>query len=216
MRLNAVIFDLDGTVVSDEDEWGLAFKKVLHKLGVQENSAYPHIGGIGIEENWPIFIKKYNIRTDKNVDELTLETKTEFEKLIGKIELKKGFETFVEELRDSGIKTALATSSSWSIVEKIVESLGIEGYFDCVTTGEEVVFKKPDPEIFKIAADKLDVMPANCLVFEDSKAGVTAAHEAGMKVVAMFRDERHKNELRKADLLVKNFEEVGPKAIEGI
>ena len=77
MKLSAVIFDLDGTVVADEDEYGEAFARVLKKLGVIVDSEYPHVGGIGVRENWPIFIKKYNIKTDKTIEELTLLTQKE-------------------------------------------------------------------------------------------------------------------------------------------
>ena len=91
MRITAAIFDLDGTVVSDEDEWGEAFKIVLQRLGVKEQSAYPHVGGIGIEENWPIFIRKYNIKTNESIEELSQETKKEYVKLIDRIRLKQGF-----------------------------------------------------------------------------------------------------------------------------
>ncbi len=208
MNLKAVIFDLDGTVLSNEDEWGEAFNIVLKKLGVETNSTYPHIGGIGIEENWPIFIKKYNIKTAKSISELAQETIREYYKLIPKVTLKNGIIEFIEELRAQGIKTALATSSSWEIVQSVFDQLRIEKYFDSVTTGEEAHYKKPNPQIFEIAAEKLGVNPKECLVVEDSPAGIKAAHSARIKVIGIYRNPKQKDQLLDADVLFSDFKNI--------
>ncbi len=213
MSLSAVIFDLDGTVLSNEDEWGKAFGMVLKKLGAKKVPSYPHVGGIGIEENWPILIKKFNLKTTKTYEELASETRLNYSKLLKKVKLKKGFKKLIKDLRDSGIKTALATSSTWSTVEEVFDKLKIEEDFDLVTTGEEVFHKKPDPEIFEIVADKLGVSPSECLVFEDSSAGIDAAKKAGMKVIGVYRSKKHKETLRDADLLIKNFNQITPQIL---
>ena len=192
MKLSAVIFDLNGTVLADEGEYGRAFTKVLGQFGVSVDSDYPHTAGIGVEENWPLLIKKYKIKTSKSIRELAQETQNEYCAQISQVALKNGFEDFANSIRDSGIQTALATSNYWNVVEKIIDTLDIGDYFDTVTTGEEVEFKKPNPRLFEIAAEKLGVNCENCLVIEDSKAGVEAARLAGMKVVAFARNEKHK------------------------
>lgn len=208
MKINAVIFDLDGTVIASEDQWGEAFNRVLRRLGVESDSIYPHQGGIGIEENWPIFIRKYNIKTDKSVFELGVETIAEYYKLIPKVTLKEGFLDLVQELRKKDIKIALATSSTWEITERVFDSLDIEKYFDSVTTGEEVIYKKPDPAIFQIACEKLGVLPENAVVFEDSSAGVAAAVTAGLKVVAIARNKNQILDLKNADMIIDDFSSV--------
>jgi len=208
MELSAAIFDLDGTIISNEDEYGEAFKIILKRLGVDEKSEYPHLGGIGVAENWPIFIKKYSIKTSKSIEELATETQAEYIKLIPRVTLQEGFLELVEELRESHILLCLATSNTWAIVEKLYDHLGIESCFDSVTTGEEVLIKKPDPEIFLKAAEKIGVDPSECLVFEDSRAGVMAAKAAGMKVVGVVRDKEQKKFIIEADLLINNFDEV--------
>lgn len=216
MQLSAVIFDLDGTVIDDEDEWGEAFGMVLRRLGVKGVSKHPHIGGIGVEENWPILLKKFKIKTNKDITELARETEKQYKRLVDRITLKKGFRELISELKSSGIKTALATSSYWDIVDKIFNALGIEDCFDSVTTGEEVEYKKPSPQIFEKSAEKLGVASGNSLVFEDSKAGIEAAQAAGMKVVGVFRDAKHKKELLDAQMLIENFDQVTPRLIEDI
>jgi len=213
MKVSAVIFDLDGTVIADEDEYGRAFNKVLSELGIESGSEYPHIGGIGVEENWRLFFDKYDIKTDKTVEELSLQTQVEYVKLIPEITLKDGFEKFVQELRDSGIQTALATSNSWDVTEKVFDALGIQNLFDSVTTGEEATIKKPSPQIFEIAADKLGVLVEECLVIEDSAAGIEAAKSAGMKAVGIARDGLQKKSLSGANLIVDSFNDITPSAI---
>jgi HAD superfamily hydrolase (TIGR01509 family) len=208
MKLSAIIFDLDGTVLADEDEYGEAFNRVLRQFGVETNKAYPHVSGIGVEENWRIFIQKYNLETKKDVYELSQETQNEYLGLLPNVKLKKGFLDFVDCVRKARIKTSLATSNSWHVVEKVFDQFGIESCFDSVTTGEEVHLKKPNPQIFSISAKKLEVSTSECLVIEDSAAGIKAAHAAGMRVVWIKRNNKHSSFPENADLIIDNFEKL--------
>lgn len=206
MVLSAVIFDLNGTVLADEAQYGRAFAVVLKTLGIKVDSDYPHVGGIGVEENWPIFINKFKIKTEKTVEQLAQETQGQYLKLLPQVTLKSGFLDFVSELQESEVKIALATSNTWSIVEKVFDRFEIEDLFDCVTTAEEVLNKKPDSEVFVKTAEKLGVESSECVVIEDSKAGIDAAKDIGMKVIAIARDDDHKKTLKAADLVVRDFE----------
>lgn len=216
MKISAVIFDLDGTVLDNEDEYGLAFKKVLTDLGAEVKTDYPHVGGIGVEENWPGLLKKYDLKTKKSFDELASQTQKEYLKLLPRVKIKKGLTAFIKNLRDSGIKIALATSNVWYIYEKVMEKIPLENLFDSVTTGDEVVSKKPAPDLFLIAADKLDVAPEECLVIEDSKSGIEAAHQAGMKAIAIARDEQSAKELESAELVIRDYNQLSPKLVGGL
>lgn len=207
MAITAVIFDLDGTVLDNEDEYGKAFRKVLESLGVKVDNEIPHTTGIGVPENWKRLIDKHKIKIEKTVEELTRETQEEYLKLLKSVKLKKGFEDFVENLQKSGLTIALATSNEWWMVEKIVDKMNIGKYFDCTTTAEEVLFNKPDPEIFLVTANKIGISPEECLVFEDSQAGVKAAKAAGMRVVGVSRDESHAKELKNADMVIESYGE---------
>ena len=77
-----------------------------------------------------------------------------------------------------------------------------------VVVGEEVKKGKPDPEIYLITAEKLNIEPEKCLVFEDSPPGVESAKRAGMKVIGILTT-HSKEELNKADLVINNFSELG-------
>jgi 16S rRNA pseudouridine516 synthase len=208
-NMQAVIFDLNGTVLEDEDIYGSAFRKVLEYLGKKVDEKYPQMGGIGVEENWPKLIAKYNIQTEKSYEELALMTQDFYIKDISKIKVRSGFTKLVDDLKEKGILVALATSNTWSMTDKVLSELNIEKYFDFITTKEEVEFNKPAPDIFLITADKLGVDPENCIVVEDSLAGVESAKDAGMKVVALTWNPETKDELKEnADFTIESYNEL--------
>lgn len=213
MKVSAVIFDLDGTVLANEDEYGEAFAAVLKNLGAKPISDFPHIGGIGVKENWPGLLKKYKIKTNKTIVELARETQKEYLKLLPKVYPKDGFEAFIKDLRNSRIKTAIATSNDRQVVEKTFRKIKIEKYFDVITTGDEVALKKPAPDLFLKTAEKLGTQATQCLVFEDSPNGIEAAIKAGMKVVAISRDEKHAESFKAADLVISNYWDVSPEVL---
>jgi HAD superfamily hydrolase (TIGR01509 family) len=214
MKISAVIFDLNGTILEDEDEYGRAFNKVLKSLGVETSAEPPQIKGIGVKENWPHLIKRYGIKTGKSLEQLALETQEAYLTEINNVTVRAGFDEFVENLKDGGIQIALATSNTWEIAEKVLNKVGLGGIFDAVTTVEEVAYGKPDPGLFTLTADKLGAEREKCLVIEDSASGISAAQLAGMKVVAISGREEDEEILANADLIVDNFSEITPKAIE--
>ncbi len=173
----------------------------------------PQTLGIGVKQNWPVLIEKYNIKTNKTPDVLAHETQEVYIDLIGEINVRPGFEEFSEGLKDSGIKIALATSNTWEMADKVLTKVNLQNFFEEVTTSDEVTYTKPDPDLFLLSADKLGIERGECLVIEDAVSGVEAAHRAGMKVVAISRSETA-DLLQDADLVVEGFSELTPKTLE--
>jgi beta-phosphoglucomutase len=216
MKISAVIFDLDGTILEDEDEYGRAFNKVLKSLGVETKTLIPQTRGIGVRENWALLIRKYDIKTSKFPEALAIETQDEYLTEINEITIRPGFNEFIDELEESGVPIALATSNNWEVTEKILNKVGLQGVFDTVTTVEEVAHSKPDPSLFTLTADKLGVEREECLVIEDAPSGVEAAQLAGMRVIAITDKEEDEKILANADLIVDGFADITPKVIEGL
>lgn len=208
MRVSVVIFDLDGTVLDNEDEYADAFKTVLRQFNVFVKVKYPQIGGIGVAENWPYLLSKYKVKTKKSIEELTKETQDAYISDLDYVDLKEGFKKFVNALKTGGIKVALATSNESFIVEKVIEKFSLEGFFETVVTGEEVKLKKPDPDLFLKVAEKLGVEPEECLIIEDAPSGILAAKRAAMKVIAIARNNDHARQLKDADLVIRSFSEL--------
>ena len=98
-------------------------------------------------------------------------------------ELFPGVHELITSLRQNGLKVALASSSKNA--DTVLTLLGIKELFDVIVDGTMIVHTKPDPEIFLLAAKKLNILPSQCLVFEDAEAGIQAALAAGMKSVGV-------------------------------
>lgn len=96
-----------------------------------------------------------------------------------------GLENFLTELKDAGIKMAMASSATMGDIDFILDRIPIRQDFDAIIDGSRVSKGKPNPQIFLKAAADLNARPADCVVFEDSLAGIKAANAAGMKVVGI-------------------------------
>jgi HAD superfamily hydrolase (TIGR01509 family) len=110
-----------------------------------------------------------------------------------------GAKELLAELRDAGLKVALGSASKNA--KLVIEKLGILPYFDAIADGYSVERSKPAPDIFLFAADQIRVAPQQCVVFEDSGAGVTAAIDAGMLSVGLGPEDRvGHGDVRRIDL----------------
>jgi len=208
--VSACIFDLNGTVVDDEHVFGHAFKHLLEKMGATEVPDMPQIGGIGVEENWPVLLNQYNVSSNKSPQELAILTHKEYLAHINEVSVTAGFEVLGDALKEQGVLLSIATSSTWTLTDAILTHVGLEDYFDVITVGDEVTAKKPSPEIFILTAEKLYVPTTECIVFEDSSSGIAAAKSAGMLSVGVYRDEDHKRKLKGAAHLIHDFTEITP------
>jgi len=183
--IQAVIFDLDGTVVDTEAEWEAVFRQVWEEYSGQKiiDKKWIHEPGIGLSSNW-----KKMVKDSEMVERLTKRTLEVFDKQVkenSEVSIREGVVEAVDKAKQLGWMTALCTSSIWNTVEDELEQLGLYLAFDVTTTGEEVLAPKPDPEIYMLTAQKLGVDFSECLVIEDSLSGVEAAVAAGMKVVGI-------------------------------
>jgi len=208
MNLRAVIFDMNGTLLSDEDEYGLAFKKVLESLGAKVSSNAPQTRGIGVAENWQVLPQKYAVEIDRPIEELVSMTQKAYLDMFDKVTLRGGFFDLVGELSDSGVLVALATSNTYPLAEKVIKKFNLENVFDVVTTREEVNLSKPSPEIFMTTADKLSVEYETCVVIEDSLAGIEAARTAKMKTVGIAETNQRRKIMALADKVITDFSQI--------
>ena len=101
------------------------------------------------------------------------------------IKPREGFWEMISYLKEKSFLIGLATSSYWEVTDLLLEKMGIDGVFDAITTGEEVLLLKPDPEIFRLTCQKLGVEPEEVIVFEDAEAGVIAATACGCRVIKL-------------------------------
>ncbi|MGL5316645.1 MAG: HAD family hydrolase [Peptostreptococcaceae bacterium] len=181
-NIEAAIFDMDGLIFDTEriyfETWSKVFKKYGYKM---TKEVYASVMGTGRDNVKKVFIENYGANLP--IDIMYKEKDEELNKIIkkGKIPLKKGVNEILDYLKEKGYKIALATSAKRERAAKHLVEAKIKDKFDVIVCGDEVSKSKPHPEIFMTAADKLGINNyKNCIVLEDSKAGIQAAFDGGM------------------------------------
>jgi len=112
-----------------------------------------------------------------------------------------------EALQRKNFRLAIATSASLELSRAILESAKVPYQRMVYVTGSEITRKKPDPELFLVAASRMDILPKNCVVFEDAPSGVQAAKAAGAKCIAVTNSSIAAN-LSQADLICDSLEQI--------
>ena len=184
--MDAVIFDLDGLLADTEIISLKVYQELLKDFGIPftEETYSREYSGHREEENVQRFLDNYDLPW--NFDQ-TLEKVYELEaRILAKgVNLKKGAKNLLAFLQREGIPIALATSSVESRARMILDSNGIRSLFDHLVFAKDVKRSKPYPDIFLKACSDLNVLPENCLVLEDSEAGIEAASRAGIPVICI-------------------------------
>ena len=118
-----------------------------------------------------------------------------------------GLENFLSELKEAGIKMAIASSATVQDIDFILNKIPIRQDFEAIIDGSRVTKGKPNPQIFLKAAEELNAKPENCVVFEDSLAGIKAANAAGMKVVGITTGHAA-DQLQPSSLVINDYAEL--------
>lgn len=180
----ALLFDLDGLLVDSETVWARAERAIM----VARSSSWTDedaiaCRGTGIPETARRMAERSGRPFDPARDPEELVDM--FLSLAPTIVLQPGARELVVEAREIGARLAVASSSPRRVVSTVLGAVGIGAAFDDVITGDDVERKKPAPDIFHLAAERLGAAPGACVVFEDSFPGVLAGKAAGMFVVAV-------------------------------
>ncbi|WP_019535061.1 beta-phosphoglucomutase [Paenibacillus ginsengihumi] len=187
-RYQAVIFDLDGVIVSTDRYHFQAWSELAEQEGIEFNEQINHrLRGVSRMESLEIILEKASRRyTEAEKRELAERKNEMYRSLLAQLtesDLLPGVAQTLAALRERGIKIAIGSSSKNAPV--ILERIGLAERFDAVADGNGIVSSKPDPEVFLLAASKLALPPEACLVVEDAEAGVVAAKRGGMAAAAV-------------------------------
>ena len=189
MICKAVIFDLDGVVVTTDELHYLAWKQLANELGIENFTKEDNVRQRGVSRmaSLEVVLEKSNIKyTQKEKLELADRKNSIYVSSLASLspaDILPGVEEFIAFLKERGIKTAIGSASKNTPM--ILEKIGLTEAFDAISCGLDTTKSKPDPEVFLIAAQKLGVDPAECLVVEDSDAGIAAAKAGGMFALAV-------------------------------
>lgn len=206
----AIIFDMDGVLV-DSEPFHVQIEKqqfLLNQITVTDEEHHQYMG-VATDVMWKQLAERHSMNV--SVEELTEQNRVEsirFFSAVQEIPVMPGLQEALENLSSKNYPMAVASSSFPEIIELILHRTGLKNFFKVVVSSQEAGKSKPEPDVFLLAAQKLGVLPADCLVIEDSKNGIKAAHAAGMRCIAYQGQGANPESQKKADAVIKNYSEL--------
>ena len=209
--VKAVLFDFDGTLADSMWMWDDIDIEYLGSRGIAlPDTLQKEIEGMSFSETAIYFKETFHL--DDSLEEIKADwNRMTMDKYIHEVPLKTGVLEFLQLLKSDGIRMGIATSNSRELVDAALKSLAIQDFFQTVTIGCEVAAGKPSPDIYLKVAERLQVRPEECLVFEDVPAGILAGKRAGMPVIAVqdnFSDSMTEEKKELADMYINDYNEM--------
>jgi len=184
--INTVIFDMDGLLIDSEPLWGRAMREVFATVGVDLTMELAsHTTGLRTAEvvdYWHNYFKwegKDNLQVTNEIIDAVIN------KIVAEGEAMEGLEYILDYFTKKNFKIGLASSSPLRLIESAVDHMGIRDRFHAISSAEFESHGKPHPAVYLTCAKKLGSTPLECLAFEDSVTGMTAAKAARMKTVVV-------------------------------
>lgn len=210
-RVDAVLFDLDGTLVDSMWMWKEIDIEYLGSFGLTcPPDLQKVIEGMSFSETAQYFKTRFGL--PDSIDEIKQAwIRMSIEKYRTEVPLKPGADKLLSYLARTGKKAGIATSNGRDMVDAVLDSLKIRPYFQVIATACEVAAGKPAPDIYLEVAKRLGVKPEACMVFEDVPAGILAGKRAGMAVCAVedaFSTGMREEKQELADFYIEDYNEL--------
>lgn len=205
--MKGAIFDMDGVVVDNHQfhfqAWMAFSKKYNFKLNEQI-----YRDTFNGKTNADLFKMIFGNISNDQIMAYASEKEGMYQKLYAsEMRAHKGLIDFLEFLKRERIKIALGTSAPTQNVDFTLDNLRLRHYFEVIVDGAQVDRGKPDPQVYQLCALKLGLEPKECVVFEDSLAGLESGERAGCKIVAVATSHEAYELKVKTDLIIYDFTE---------
>ncbi|OFY58699.1 MAG: beta-phosphoglucomutase, partial [Bacteroidetes bacterium RBG_13_46_8] len=179
--IKAVIFDLDGVIVTTDEFHYQGWQRLADEEGIYfDRKINERLRGVSRFESLEIILEKAGRNYSREEKTAMAERKNNYYRnllhTLAPGDVFPGVQKMLKELKDKGIKIAIGSSSKNTPF--ILQKIGMDKTFDAISDGNQIKRSKPDPEVFLLAASKLQIRPDQCLVVEDADAGVEAAINA--------------------------------------
>jgi len=205
-----IIFDMDGVLINSEPLHFDFESRLFESLGITvSREQHESFVGTTAKTLWTSIKQSNNIPF--TVQELILKEQFEFLKYLENkepIKLIPGVKKLIINLKFKGFHIALASSSPHRLINYVLDKTNIKECFQIKVSGDDVINGKPNPDIFLKAAELMKIKPANCLVIEDSKNGVLAAKQAGMKCIGYSNPGSGNQDLTAANFIIDSFDKL--------
>lgn len=200
---------MDGVIIDSEPLHFDVDMETMEHLGfkVTQNGLEKYVGMTN-PAMWRLIRVEYGI--EQSVEEIiSYQLRRKIEELHARdFAPMEGMESLLAELKLRNLPIALASSSPRIFIEEVLRKFDIADYFTSIVSGEEVLSGKPAPDVYLEAALQLGVSPADCVVLEDSRNGVIAAKEAGMRCIGYINSHSGDQDLSRADWIVKAIKDI--------
>jgi HAD superfamily hydrolase (TIGR01509 family) len=180
-EIKCALFDMDGVVIDTESQYDIFWKHKSDKY----NTGIPNFEKVIKGTTLHNILSKYFSELSEEETQNLVNSLDEFEVNMQFDEIP-GAYSFIDNLKKHNIKIGLVTSSLGKKMDAVYDRLHFDKLFDTVVTGTDVTKSKPNPEGYLLAAKRLGMNPENCIVFEDSFAGIEAGKAAQMTVIGLY------------------------------
>jgi len=211
----AVIFDLDGVIVDTAKYHFIAWQKIAKQLGINfTHKDNELLKGVSRVKSLELILSLGGVNISQAEKDALLQQKNDhYLQLISDMndeELLPGIKKLLQDLFDNNIPFALGSASKNA--RRILKALNLTEMFTAIVDGTDVSKAKPDPEVFLIAAEKLNYSPEKCIVIEDSQAGIAAANSVNMFSIGIGDSKN----LFEADLILEDTSKLNYTLINGL
>jgi HAD superfamily hydrolase (TIGR01509 family) len=204
VAIRAVIFDMDGVIVDSEPYSMQALIDILRQHGVEPTAdELRRSYGRRVRDDFVDYFSRYGVTTDVHIA-IAQKQARYYHLAAGHLQPFPGVMALIQRLRDRGYRLALASSGDRVKVAFGMQALELNGTFEAIVSGDDVTHRKPAPEIYLTAAQRLGIAPTECLAIEDAPAGVEAAKRAGMCCIAVTNSVA-RQQLQRADLIIDSL-----------
>lgn len=208
MEPKILIFDMDGVILDSEPLHAYARERMYQKYGVPLDQKRPAAEGKSTRDYWALLGEMFGLSLDAGALE-----KEQFDLVARQVEENRtppsaGLIDVLQWARGKGMRVGLASSSSRSLVARVLELLEIEDYFDIVVCGDEIAQKKPAPDIYRKVLRMADCKPEEAIAVEDSDTGIRAAKSAGIYCIGYRNVTTLHQTLAEADLVIDGIGQI--------
>ena len=209
-NINAVLFDLDGTLIDSEYFYFSNWAPILENdygLKIDFDEWISNFAGHTLSHNVKMLNEVYELHVDE--EDMWFATRSRYAKANMKnIRLMPHAKELLDAVKDAGKTIGLVTSSYQTTVDTVLGEHNLLKYFEFFVTREQVENPKPNPEPYLLAVNKLSIPKEEIVVVEDTSTGCTAAKTAGLYCIAVTKQEVEKSRLTHADELLNDLAEV--------